>query len=104
MINHGYLNSLRVLGKVEGTSTLILFFVAMPLKYLAGLPVAVTIAGAVHGLLFMTLVWRFFTAIERVPISRSLALQGVLAAIVPFGPFLLDSRLARVAEATATPR
>jgi integral membrane protein len=96
MIDQAYLTSLRVLGRIEGTSTLLLFFVAMPLKYLGGIPVAVTIAGSIHGMLFLTLVWRFFAGIERVPIPRSLALQGIIAAVIPFGPFILDSRLARV--------
>jgi integral membrane protein len=84
------------MGKIEGTSTLVLFFIAMPLKYLGGIPMAVTIAGAIHGMLFLALVWMFFAAVSRVPISRSMALKGVIAAVVPFGPFLLDRDLARL--------
>ena len=101
--DHKYLGALRTIGKIEGTSTLVLFFVAMPLKYLAGIPVAVTIAGSIHGMLFLTLVWMFYSATDRVPIPRSLAVKGVIAAIVPFGPFILDRELARL-EATSTPR
>jgi integral membrane protein len=104
MIDHNYLNSLRLLGKIEGTSTLILFLVAMPLKYLAAMPIAVTIVGSIHGMLFLALIWKFFNAIDRVPIPRSLAIHGVVAAVIPFGPFILDSRLARIGEATATHR
>jgi integral membrane protein len=91
-----FLNKLRVLGKIEGTSTLLLFFVAMPLKYFAGMPMAVRVMGSIHGMLFLSLVWMFFMAVDRVPIPRRLALLGVLAAVVPFGPFVLDRRLAEV--------
>jgi len=69
---------------------LILFGIAMPLKYIAGRPGAVTIAGSVHGLLFIALVTMFILATRRVPISRGIAAAGIVAAIVPFGPFIMD--------------
>ena len=37
----------------EGISYLLLLFVAMPLKYMAGLPSAVRIVGMAHGVLFV---------------------------------------------------
>jgi integral membrane protein len=98
-IDHQFLDRLRLLGKIEGTSTLVLFGIAMPLKYLAGMPLAVSIVGAVHGLLFLALVYAFFIARSRVPMPTSLALLGVASAVVPFGPFMLDSRLARIGQA-----
>ena len=94
-IDHKYLHALRMMGRVEGVSTLVLFGVAMPLKYFAGMPLAVTIVGSIHGLLFIALVVMFFRAINRVPIPVRLAAAGVMAAVLPFGPFILDSRLAR---------
>ena len=90
------MRALRQLALVEGISTLILFLVAMPLKYLAGMPLAVTIAGSIHGFLFVALVLMLFVAIWKVPISPRLAAVGVAAAIVPGGPFLLERRLARL--------
>lgn len=78
------------MGLVEGTSTLILFGIAMPLKYLADMPLAVRIVGSVHGFLFVALVIMLAIAVNRVPISRTLAFCGMLAAIVPFGPFVYD--------------
>ena len=47
------LRQLRLVALLEGTSFLVLLFVAMPLKYLAGLPLAVRIVGSLHGLLFL---------------------------------------------------
>ncbi|GAA4517129.1 MULTISPECIES: DUF3817 domain-containing protein [Sphingobacterium] len=40
----------------EAISTLILFFVAMPLKYFADLPLAVRVAGSIHGFLVVVFV------------------------------------------------
>lgn len=40
----------------EAVSTVVLFFVAMPLKYLADVPEAVRIAGSIHGFLVVIFV------------------------------------------------
>ena len=58
-VDHVFLGRLRLLSIVEGISTLVLFFVAMPLKYAADMPLAVTIAGMIHGFLFMGVVGMF---------------------------------------------
>lgn len=92
------LNCLRILGLVEGTSTLLLFFVAMPLKYLADLPMAVRIAGSLHGALFVAYVLLLAVAMwkSRWPLARGALL--FTAAIVPFGPFVMDPRIKRWAS------
>jgi integral membrane protein len=92
-----FIQALRQLAIVEGISTLLLFGVAMPLKYFAGMPLAVTIVGSVHGFLFLALVLMLLLAIRRVPISPGLAAAGIVAAILPGGPFVLERRLARIA-------
>ena len=89
-INTHFLNRLRLLSIVEGISTLLLFGIAMPLKYLAEMPLAVTIVGSVHGLLFTCLAIAFLMAIKYVPISKGLAIAGIFAAVMPFGPFIFD--------------
>lgn len=97
-VNLPLLNALRLIGLVEGVSTLVLFGVAMPLKYVYGLPVAVTIAGSIHGLLFVALVAANAVAVARVPIGTRLAAAGVVAAVVPFGPFVVERWLGRLAR------
>jgi integral membrane protein len=92
-----FIQALRQLAIVEGISTLLLFGVAMPLKYFAGMPLAVTIVGSVHGFLFLALVLMLLLAVKRVPISPGLAAAGIVAAILPGGPFVLERRLARIA-------
>ncbi|MES2709024.1 MAG: DUF3817 domain-containing protein [Verrucomicrobiota bacterium] len=93
---------LRHTALLEGASFLVLLFIAMPLKYLAGQPLAVKITGMAHGILFVV----FCAALLRVhltarwPIGRS-ALVFV-SSLIPFGPFLLDRRL-RGWETESTP-
>ena len=94
-MNVAFLKKLRIFSLSEGVSTLLLFFVAMPLKYFAGMPRAVSVVGAAHGALFVGVVMMFLLAIRRVPLPRVLAVAGILAAIVPFGPFVFDRWLSK---------
>jgi integral membrane protein len=94
-INEKFLRRLRTLGTIEGISTLVLFGIAMPLKYFAGMPFAVRVAGSIHGGLFIALVVMFVLGISRIPISRRLAGAGIIAAVFPFGPFIVDRWLER---------
>jgi integral membrane protein len=95
-VNHTFLRRLRTLGTVEGISTLILFGIAMPLKYLADMPMAVRIAWSIHGGLFVALVVMFLLGIRRIPLPPRLAGVGIVAAVFPFGPFIMDRRLDRI--------
>jgi integral membrane protein len=83
----------RVAGMVEGISFLVLLGVAMPLKYFAGMPEAVKIVGWVHGLLFMAFV--AFLLVAHGEKRWPLSFTGLvfLAALLPFGPFIIDRRL-----------
>jgi integral membrane protein len=89
------LKQLRLVAFLEGLSFVALLFLAMPLKYMAGLPIAVRIVGSVHGLLFLIfLVTLFRAASEREwPLRRSAL--AFLAALLPFGPFVFDRSLRR---------
>ena len=93
-----YLSRLRTLSFVEGASTLILFGVAMPLKYVWGMPLAVRVVGLTHGILFSLLVFQLWRAIRRVPLDRRLAGLCMVAAVVPFGPFIADRWLKTVPQ------
>ena len=95
-INRTFLIWLFIVGLVEGTSTLALFLIAMPLKYHFDMPMAVTIVGMVHGVLFMLLVALFIIGKKVVPLSTGLMWAGIIGAIVPLGPFVVDVLLARM--------
>ena len=81
---------------IEGASFLLLLGIAMPLKYLAGMPEAVRIVGMIHGLLFVVYLAAAIHAALSLhwPLSRSLLVLG--AAIFPAGPFLIDGWLRRL--------
>lgn len=89
----GSIEQLRRVGKLEAISFLLLLGVAMPLKYLAGVPLAVKIVGWAHGVLFVAFIAVLWRATRRAPLSLSRALLVFVAALLPFGPFLIDSRL-----------
>ncbi|MEM9399057.1 MAG: DUF3817 domain-containing protein [Verrucomicrobiota bacterium] len=91
--NQNFLKQLRVISLVEGCSTLVLFFIAMPMKYLMGFPEAVSWPGRIHGALFVLLVLYAIMAIKIVPLSKLLSFLLIVAAIIPFGPFLMDKKL-----------
>ena len=90
---------LRRVGKIEGVSFLVLLGIAMPLKYLAGQPLAVKVVGWVHGVLFIWFVFTLWRAKARAPLSTAEALGVFIAALLPFGPFVIDQRLEREARA-----
>lgn len=77
---------------------MILFGVAMPLKYVWGMPLAVRVVGLTHGVLFSLLVLLLFLAIRRVPIEGKTAGLCMIAAVFPFGPFVADRWLKAAGE------
>lgn len=89
------LKTLRLVAFLEGMSFLVLLFIAMPLKYAAGMPMAVRVVGMAHGVLFVAFVAALgWVAVERTwPIKRTAL--AFLAAWVPFGTFVLDRSLKR---------
>jgi integral membrane protein len=84
---------LRAIGLVEGVSFLLLLGVAMPLKYFAGIPQAVTIVGWLHGLLFIAFCMALTQAHQDAKWSAWRSATVVIAALLPFGPFVIDKKL-----------
>lgn len=84
------LRHLRLVAFLEGLSFVVLLFIAVPLKHLAGMPLPVRVVGSAHGLLFIAfLVTLFRVASERGWPLRQTAL-GLAASVLPFGTFLFD--------------
>ena len=89
------------IGYTEGMSFLLLLFIAMPLKYMAGMPLAVSIVGSAHGFLFvayvlaaMYMAWRFRWGFKVLTLA-------VMASVIPFGPFILEKRVLPSTEKTS---
>ena len=86
---------LRTLGRLEGISFLVLLGIAMPLKYAAGKPMAVKVAGWIHGALFVALCVVLLVVMRRRRWPPGRGALVFAAALLPFGPFLVDRRIAR---------
>ena len=84
---------LRICGLIEAVSYMLLVGIAMPLKYLWQMPMAVRIVGLIHGILFIAFCIALLRAAlaARWPFGRSALV--FLASLLPFGPFLLDGRM-----------
>ena len=90
---------LRSIGIIEGISFLLLLGVTMPLKYFAGMPLAVTAAGWLHGLLFMAFCVVLTQAHQEAKWGFGRSLIILIAALLPFGPFVIEKRLRQEDEA-----
>ncbi|MDP6933923.1 MAG: DUF3817 domain-containing protein [Myxococcota bacterium] len=83
----------RLTGMVEGASFLVLLGIAMPLKYVWGMPLAVRVVGIIHGVLFLLFCGVLADAKQEEGWSVKRAAGPLVAALLPFGPFLIDRRL-----------
>ncbi len=79
----------RLISLIEGMSFLILVFIAMPLKYMAGIPLAVKIVGMAHGVLFILFVIALIMASKRYK-WKFLSFQLFVYSLIPFGFILIE--------------
>lgn len=84
------LQKFRLINKIEGYSFLILLFIAMPLKYMAGFPIATKIVGMIHGLLFILFIYQLFVTASEAPFSKKETFLFFIASIIPFGSFYTE--------------
>lgn len=81
----------RLLAFLEGVSLIVLVFIGMPLKYMAGNPALVKSIGPLHGLLFLFYVaYTFSIAAENKWIFTKTTWKVLLASFIPFGTFYTD--------------
>lgn len=89
------IQTLRVVGLLEGLSFLLLLFIAMPMKYMFDNPILVKYVGMGHGVLFILFLIVLFAVCEKQKWSITIFLMGLAASILPFGPFVFDRKLKR---------
>ena len=87
------LGRFRLIALAEGISFLLLIFIAMPLKYLAGWPYAVKYVGWAHGLLFVLYCFALLQVWVVQRWSFWKAAWAFLLSFIPFGTFYLDKTL-----------
>lgn len=85
----------RIISFLEGTSYLLLLFIATPIKYIQGNEAYVKMLGMPHGLLFVAYI------VVAYLIKDDMKWQGkdfrivLLASILPFGTFYVDKKYLR---------
>jgi integral membrane protein len=89
----------RVMANVVGVLLIALIVVAVPLKYLAGIPTPVTVLGTAHGWLYAL----FFLSAVDLALRAKWSLKGsaltVLAGTVPFLSFYAERTATRKTRA-----
>jgi len=83
--------------RAEGLSLLLLFGLAMPLKYVFDVPELVKPVGMAHGALFVVYLLALWhvVRVERWGLGRLIV--GGIASLVPFGTFVFEARISKAA-------
>lgn len=87
------LKRFRQIAVLEGISYLLLLFIAMPLKYFAGIPEAVKYTGWAHGVLFVVYAILLVQCWQNYQWKFSKAALVFIASLLPFAPFYVDKKL-----------
>jgi integral membrane protein len=83
----------RIIGILEGASLLLLFGVAMPVKYILGNPSLVQSIGMIHGLLFILYVLLTISMRGEYNWNNKTTAKVLLASVIPFGTFYIDGKV-----------
>lgn len=83
---------LRWIALFEGSSLLLLLFVAMPLKYYMGIPEAVKIIGMGHGILFLSFIVILLSHAVKRELGLVKTIAGFFASFIPFGTFVFKAK------------
>ena len=86
------LGRLRIVAILEGISFLVLLGIAMPLKYLAGIPEPVRVVGMAHGVLFVLYVILLIQVAIEKSWSFKKSILAFIASFIPFGTFYADAK------------
>ncbi|MDM8355884.1 DUF3817 domain-containing protein [Pandoraea communis] len=89
------MRNLRIMAAIEATTLVLLVCVAVPLKHLGAMPIAVRWLGPVHGAAFVIYLWMIvrLAASQAWPLATVARL--VVTAMVPFAGFTSVVWLAR---------
>ena len=85
----------RLITLLEGSSYLLLLFIAVPLKYLVGDESYVKLLGMPHGVLFILYIVFAFVFQKKMKWSLIKFLIILVASVVPFGTFYIDKKYLR---------
>lgn len=94
-----HLRRLRAAALLEGATLLMLVGIAVPLKHIAGMPVAVSVMGPIHGMVFLAYLWMIFGSVSSPSLTGRDIRRLLLASLVPFGAAFSIALLNRKAAA-----
>lgn len=78
------MTGLRLAALAEASTLVTLLFIAVPLKYAAGIIVATKIVGPVHGLAFLIFNWKVFQEHASGSLTSREVSRLIVGAFVPF--------------------
>ena len=87
------LKNLRRICYIEGISCLLLFFVAMPVKYLLNEPRLVSVVGMIHGLLWVGLIFAILIEKSQSKLSLKESIIILTVSTFPLGMFWVDQHI-----------
>lgn len=88
---------LKFMAMLEGSSLLILLFIAVPMKRLMDMPEAVSIIGPIHGGLFILFNLILFSHLFKGNLTAVKTFVGFLASLIPFGTFIYKAKALKTA-------
>lgn len=91
--NSKLLQSLRILGFVEGVSFLVILFVTMPLKYIWEMREPNVVVGMAHGVLFIGYCLLVVVVGYKLKWKLLTIFWALLASVIPFGTFVADKKI-----------
>ena len=83
----------KVIAILEGASFIVLLGIAMPLKYVFGLPATTQVIGMAHGILFIAYVLMVVLIRKQLNWNLKITALALTASVLPFGPFVVDKKL-----------
>ena len=91
------LNIFRIVAFLEGVSYLLLLFIATPIKYISDNPEYVKLLGMPHGILFIVYIILAFLIKSDMKWANKTFLVVLVASVIPFGTFYVESKLLKPA-------
>lgn len=89
------MTAFKWISRFEGVTTLLLFLVAMPLKYGFGNDMLISPFGQLHGFAFVLYIIAMVVTFSVYRIGAIGWLRGFVASLFPFGTFLNDPWIER---------
>ena len=86
------INHFRKIGVYEAVSFLLLLGIAMPLKYIWGIPEMVQVIGMAHGILFILYVLGALVISQELNWNKQTLMVVIVCSMIPFGPFYAEQK------------